>query len=200
MLWWESIPTLIFTSPQRSTHSAACWGASRSERSTRGYAQLLTWADTFSPTTTFGVEGTGAYGSGLARFLIDAGCEVLEINRPDRRARRGHGLSDPIDAEAAARSAQADGQLCIAKRDHDRVGMIRTLRVARRSSLKCEPRWGIRCMRLWLPPPTPSAISSESCHSTSWSPSPQLRAREPLRHRARQASSRSARWRSAIKG
>jgi transposase len=68
--------------------------------STRGDTQLLKWAHTFSPTTTFGVEGTGAYGAGLARFLIDAGCEVIEINRPDRRARRGHGKSDPIDAEA----------------------------------------------------------------------------------------------------
>jgi transposase len=104
--------------------------------STRGYAQLLTWAHTFSPTTTFGVEGTGAYGAGLARFLVDAGCEVIEINRPDRRARRGHGKSDPIDAEAAARSVLAGGTLCIAKRDHDRVGMIRTLRVARRSAIK----------------------------------------------------------------
>jgi len=97
--------------------------------SSRGYAQLLKWAHTFSPTTTFGIEGTGAYGAGLARFLIDAGCEVIEINRPDRRARRGHGKSDPIDAEAAARSVLAGGPLCIAKRDHDRVGMIRTLRV-----------------------------------------------------------------------
>jgi|ERR1035441_8430782 transposase len=55
--------------------------------STRGYAQLK-WAHTFSPTTTFGVEGTGAYGAGLARFLVHAGCEVIEINRPDRRVRQ----------------------------------------------------------------------------------------------------------------
>ena len=34
--------------------------------STRGYTQLLKWAHTFSPATTFGVEGTGAYGAGLA--------------------------------------------------------------------------------------------------------------------------------------
>ena len=120
---------------------------------------MLKWAHTFSPTTTFGVEGTGAYGAGLARFLIDAGCEVIEINRPDRRARRGHGKSDPIDAEAAARSVLAGGPLGIAKRDHDRVGMIRTLRVARRSALKCEPRWAIRCMRWWSPPPIDSDIS-----------------------------------------
>ncbi len=110
--------------------------------SMRGYTQLLKWAHTFSPTTTFGVEGTGAYGAGLARFLVDAGCEVIEINRPDRRARRGHGKSDPIDAEAAARSVLAGGSLCTAKRDHDRVGMIRTLRVARRSAIKMRTQVG----------------------------------------------------------
>ncbi len=75
-------------------------------------------------------------------FLVDAGCEVIEINRPDRRARRGHGKSDPIDAEAAARSVLAGGPLCVAKRDHDRVGMIRTLRVARRSALKMRTQVG----------------------------------------------------------
>jgi transposase len=42
------------------------------ETSTRGYAQLLKWAHAFSPITTFGVEGTGAYGVGLARFLVEA--------------------------------------------------------------------------------------------------------------------------------
>src|ERR1039457_5908595 len=71
--------------------------------SMRGYAQLLNWAHTFSPITTFGVEGTGAYGAGLARFLVDAGCEGIEINRPDRRARRGHGQSDSMEAEGEAR-------------------------------------------------------------------------------------------------
>ena len=161
---------------------------------------MLKWAHTFSPTTTFGVEGTGAYGAGLARFLIDAGCEVIEINRPDRRARRQHGKSDPVDAEAAARSVLAGGPLGIAKRDHDRVGMIRTLRVARRSAIKMRTQVGNQIHALVVTAPTHSAISSASCHSTSWSPSPQLRGREPSRPRTRRASWRSARWRSAIKG
>jgi transposase len=103
---------------------------------TRGYTQLLRWARTLNNSPTFAVEGTGAYGAGLARYLATAGCVVIEINRPDRRARRGHGKSDPIDAEAAARSVLAGRVTCIAKSDQDRVGMIRTLRVARRSALK----------------------------------------------------------------
>ena len=167
--------------------------------STRGYAQLLKWAHMFSPTTTFGVEGTGAYGAGLARFLVDAGCEVIEINRPDRRARRGHGKSDPIDAEAAARSVLAGGPLCIAKRDHDRVGMIRTLRVARRSALKMRTQVRNQMHALVVTAPD-SAISFAIFPSTSWSRSPQLRGREPSLQRPPRASSRSVRWRSAIKG
>jgi transposase len=69
----------------------------------RGYEQLLRWARAFGPVTRFGVEGTGSYGAGLARHLAGAGCTVTEINRPDRRARRARGKSDPLDAEAAAR-------------------------------------------------------------------------------------------------
>ena len=68
-----------------------------------GYSRLLRWARGFSPTAIFGVEGTGTYGAGLARFLTAAGCTVIEINRPDRRDRRAQGKSDPLDAEAAAR-------------------------------------------------------------------------------------------------
>jgi transposase len=37
----------------------------------------------------------------------------LEVNRPDRQARRRHGKSDPTDAEAAARAVQA-GQATVA--------------------------------------------------------------------------------------
>ncbi len=45
-----------------------------------------------------GVEGTGAYGAGLARHLRAAGVVVVEVDRPDRRTRRHKGKSDPVDA------------------------------------------------------------------------------------------------------
>jgi hypothetical protein len=42
---------------------------------------------------------------GLARFLRRKGIEVVEVNRPNRQARRNHGKSDPLDAVEAARAA-----------------------------------------------------------------------------------------------
>ncbi len=101
-----------------------------------GYRSLLAWAKPLGATVTFGIEGTGSYGAGLTRFLRDAGCTVIEVNRPNRQTRRMRGKSDPIDAEAAARAVIAGEATCIAKGDQDRVGMIRTLRVARRSAVK----------------------------------------------------------------
>jgi hypothetical protein len=54
-----------------------------------------------------GVEGIGAYGAGLARYLQDQGVDVLEVPHPDRRLHRQRGKSDPIDAEVAARTVLA---------------------------------------------------------------------------------------------
>ncbi|HEY7927083.1 MAG TPA: IS110 family transposase [Candidatus Dormibacteraeota bacterium] len=101
-----------------------------------GYRSLLTWARGLGSEPQFGLEGTGSYGAGLARFLRDAGCLVLEVNRPNRQTRHARGKSDPVDAEAAARAVLSGEATAVAKRDDDRVGMIRSLRVARRSAVK----------------------------------------------------------------
>jgi transposase len=101
-----------------------------------GYDQLLSWARSHGQITAVGVEGTGAYGAGLARHLRAAGQQVIEVDRPDRRTRRQRGKSDPIDAYAAAAavlSGTADGT---PKTRDGRVEAIRTLRVARRSAMK----------------------------------------------------------------
>ena len=87
-------------------------------------------------TPRFGVEGTGAYGAGLARHLRRAGCTVIEINRPNRQTRHARGKSDPIDADAAARAVLSGEASSVPKSDEDRVSMIRTLRVARRSAVQ----------------------------------------------------------------
>jgi transposase len=71
-----------------------------------GYAALLNWLARFGKLVRVGIEGTGVYGAGLARHLQAAGVELVEVDRPDRKARRRHGKSDPVDAEAAARAAQ----------------------------------------------------------------------------------------------
>ena len=69
-----------------------------------GYKELVDWANGFGPLERAGVEGTGSFGSGLARFLRAEGIEVFEVIRPRRRDQYRSGKSDPIDAEAAARA------------------------------------------------------------------------------------------------
>jgi transposase len=82
------------------------------------------------------VEGTGCYGAGLARYLRKAGQVVLEVNRPDRAARRRRGKSDPVDAEAAARAVQAGEVTIVPKAADGQVEMLRSLRVARTTAMR----------------------------------------------------------------
>ncbi len=71
---------------------------------TAGYTELHDWLCTFGVIDAVGVESTGAWGAGLARSLQASGVMVIEVDRPDRQARRLEGKSDPVDAEAAARA------------------------------------------------------------------------------------------------
>jgi transposase len=100
-----------------------------------GYAELLGWARGLGEIEAWGIEGTGSFGAGLSRFLRVQGQVVVEVNRPDRQARRRHGKSDPLDAEAAARAVQArEGS--VPKAGDGQVEMIRSLRVARATAMK----------------------------------------------------------------
>ena len=101
-----------------------------------GYRQLLAWAGEHGEIAAFGVEGTGAYGAGLARHLRAAGQVVIEVDRPDRKTRRQRGKSDPIDAYAAAAAVLSGSAAGTPKTRDGRVEAIRTLRVARRSAVK----------------------------------------------------------------
>ncbi len=101
-----------------------------------GYAELLAWARRLGEPVAWGVEGTGCYGAALARFLAAQGQVVVEVNRPDRQARRRHGRSDPVDAQAAARAVQAGEATVIPKASTGQVEMIRSLRVARSTAMR----------------------------------------------------------------
>ena len=72
-----------------------------------GYADLIAWAQTLGTVEAFGIEGTGSYGVGLARFVRRHAVRVVEVNHGDRRKRRNNGKNDTIDAETAARSVLA---------------------------------------------------------------------------------------------
>jgi transposase len=102
----------------------------------KGYQNLLRWANGFGPVCCAGVEGTGSYGAGLARYLKAAGVSVMEVERPKRRHLRRNGKSDPIDAEAAARAVLADDTAGESKSADGQVEMIRILRSVRQSAVK----------------------------------------------------------------
>jgi transposase len=127
----------------KDTHTAAAidaagrvLGAAQFDATAKGYRQLLTWLQGFGQLVLVGVEGTGAYGAGLTRFLRQQQIPVVEIDRPDRKTRRWQGKSDPVDAEAAARAALARRRTGIPKQRDGRVEALRALRVARRSAVE----------------------------------------------------------------
>ena len=85
-------------------HHGTRLGEYRLGTTAKGYEDLETWAIGLGQVATFGVEGTGSYGAGLARHLARCGHKVIEVNRPDRSTRRRLGKSDPLDAEMACTS------------------------------------------------------------------------------------------------
>ncbi len=100
---------------------------------TAGYRRLVAWLRSRGRLVRVGVEGTGSYGAGLARYLTQAGIEVVEVNRPNRQLRRRRGgKTDTVDAEAAA-SGQATS---VPKSGAGPVECLRMLVVARRSATK----------------------------------------------------------------
>src|SRR5436190_19798933 len=98
-----------------------------------GFRELHGWLARFGVVDRVGVEGTGAYGAGLARHLRGEGLVVIEVDRPNRQERRRNGKSDELDAIDAARAALSGRASGIAKSADGDVEAIRALLVARRS-------------------------------------------------------------------
>jgi transposase len=86
---------------------------------------LLDWARKPGEVEAFGVENCGCYGSGLPRFLGGQGQLVMEVNRPDRSARRQPGKSDSIAAQAAARPVLAGQVTALSKTGSHLAEMVR---------------------------------------------------------------------------
>jgi transposase len=116
--------------------TGAVLGTAGFQATAAGYASLLAWLNSYGPVSRVGVEGTGSWGSGLARHLADRGVDVQEVIRPNRQTRRRYGKSDNADAVAAARavlSGQANGR---PRGNTGVVECLRLLKVARRSAIK----------------------------------------------------------------
>jgi transposase len=102
-----------------------------------GYDELMAWAAALGAVAAFGVEGTGSYGSGLARYLRRNGHKVIEVSRPPRKgARRMSGKSDTIDAEHAAREVLAGKATATPKLADGIVEAIRLVKIARDTAVK----------------------------------------------------------------
>jgi transposase len=101
-----------------------------------GYVELHDWLAGHGRIGVVGIEGTGSYGAGLARYLARHGVRLVEVDRPDRRTRRRQGKSDPVDAIAAARAVQAGAATGAPKSRDGVVESIRALRVTRKSAVK----------------------------------------------------------------
>ena len=69
-----------------------------------GYRDLFLFAQTHtSGARCWAIEGTGSYGRGLTRYLLQHGERVFEIDRPQRPARPNGAKTDALDATRAAR-------------------------------------------------------------------------------------------------
>src|SRR5262245_59119650 len=99
-----------------------------------GHVGLSQWLLSFGVVERVGVEGTGAYGAGLARHLAREGLVVIEVDRPNRQQRRRNGKSDQLDAIEAARGALSGRVSGLAKSGVGDVEALRVLLVTKRSA------------------------------------------------------------------
>ncbi|MEO3853089.1 transposase [Streptomyces sp. B8F3] len=138
----DAAPVVLGVDTHKDVHAAAALGPlgalldSRAFPATSdGFRELLGWARSFGPVCQAGVEGTGSYGAGLTRFLIAHGVKVIEVNRPDRAARRRSGKTDAVDAEAAARAILSGRASTSPKSKDGPVEDLRVLKVVKDSAV-----------------------------------------------------------------
>jgi transposase len=138
----EDVDVVIGVDTHKHTHTAAAVAATtgavvdhRTEPTDRdGYAALVAWADRQATLRVWAVEGSGGYGAGLVRFLARRGEVVVELDRPNRPARRNGAKSDPLDAVRAAREALSRDHLAQPRAAGERAALAALL-AARRSAV-----------------------------------------------------------------
>ncbi len=148
-------------------HNGGVLGIESFPTNEAGYENLAGWLASFGLVTRVGVEGTGSYGVGLARFLTTTGIEVVEVDRPNRQLRRKKGKSDPTDALAAARAALSGEASVTPKARNGPVEQMRVLLVARRSARQQRIQTLNQLRHLVLCAPEPIRIRFKDRYKTS---------------------------------
>ena len=139
----EAVEIVIGVDTHKHTHTAAVVAAGTGaavEDTTvptnpEGYGELLAMAERHSGLRAWAIEGTGGYGAGLTRFLVEHGEVVIELDRPNRPARRNGAKSDPLDAVRAGRDALAREHLAQPRSAGQRSALA-VLLAARRSAVE----------------------------------------------------------------
>jgi transposase len=132
------IDAVIGVDTHRDRHAAALLDPNGGVRATlevpsdrTGHARLLQLAHAQAPgRRVWALEGTGCYGAGLTRFLVDQGEWVVEIDRPTRPRGRHGAKSDVLDAVRAGREALARDHLTT-RRQHGHREALRVLHITR---------------------------------------------------------------------
>lgn len=96
-----------------------------------GLRQLLDWARSSGALRRADVECTSSYGAALTRHLRAEGIEATEVSQPGKAARRRHGKTDAIVAEAAARPVLTGRATAAAKTGGGPVEMLRLFKMAK---------------------------------------------------------------------
>ncbi|MFJ1567319.1 transposase [Streptomyces erythrochromogenes] len=106
------------------------------ETTPAGYQRLLDRLRSPGEVLAVGIEGTGAHGAEIARFLTADGITIVEVDRPDRKAGRDNGKSGSVDAYGAATAVLSGRAGGTPTARNGIVEANRALRVVRKSAVK----------------------------------------------------------------
>ncbi len=138
----EAVDVVIGVDTHKHTHTAAVIDTTTGavlddltvDTDPDGYAELIAMAERHSALRAWSIEGTGGYGAGLTRHLVGLGELVVELDRPNRPARRNGAKSDALDAVRAGREALAREHLAQPRAAGERAALA-VLLAARRSAV-----------------------------------------------------------------
>src|SRR4029453_4976997 len=100
-----------------------------------GYRATLRFAARYAAgRRAWAIEGSGSYGAGLTRYLVERGETVLELSRTPKGERRLRGKDDVLDAVCTARAVLANETLALPRAGQTREGRGLLL-LARRSAV-----------------------------------------------------------------